>query len=98
MLQLNTYVVCLKSSVNGTKKQTKQKINFIGLQNNNRHTSQHTVGNIYKTSGNCQQRPAITHSWIAALIPKEAFADSFQKFYERCQQCVVKDGDYFEGQ
>jgi len=28
---------------------------------------------------------------------KEAFADSFQKLYERCQQCVVKDGDYFEG-
>jgi hypothetical protein len=27
-----------------------------------------------------------------------AFADSFQKLYERCQQCVVKDGDYFEGQ
>jgi hypothetical protein len=30
--------------------------------------------------------------------PKEAFTDSFQKLYERCQQCVVKDGDYFEGQ
>jgi methylmalonyl-CoA mutase cobalamin-binding subunit len=30
--------------------------------------------------------------------PKEAFADSFQKLYERCQQCVVNDGDYFEGQ
>jgi hypothetical protein len=30
--------------------------------------------------------------------PKEAFADSFQKLYERYQQCVVKDGDYFEGQ
>jgi hypothetical protein len=30
--------------------------------------------------------------------PKEAFADSFQKLYERCQPCVVKDGDYFEGQ
>jgi hypothetical protein len=28
----------------------------------------------------------------------EAFADSFQKLYERCQPCVVKDGDYFEGQ
>jgi hypothetical protein len=27
-----------------------------------------------------------------------AFADSFQKLYERCQPCVVKDGDYFEGQ
>jgi hypothetical protein len=32
------------------------------------------------------------------LIPRETFADSFQKLYERCQQCVVKDGDYFEGQ
>jgi hypothetical protein len=30
--------------------------------------------------------------------PKEAFADSFQKLYEHCQQCVVKDGDYFESQ
>jgi methylmalonyl-CoA mutase cobalamin-binding subunit len=31
-------------------------------------------------------------------IPKEAFADSFQKLCERCQQCAVKDGDYFESQ
>jgi hypothetical protein len=35
---------------------------------------------------------------VLRLIPKEAFADSFQKLYERCQQCVVKDGDYYEGQ
>jgi hypothetical protein len=35
---------------------------------------------------------------VLRLIPKEAFADSFQKLYERCQLCVVKDGDYFEGQ
>jgi hypothetical protein len=35
---------------------------------------------------------------VLRSIPKEAFADSFQKFYKRCQQCVVKDGDYFEGQ
>jgi hypothetical protein len=43
---------------------------------------------------------AIQDHVIAVLrsIPKEAFADSFQKLYERCQQCVVKDGDYFEGQ
>jgi hypothetical protein len=26
---------------------------------------------------------------------RSAFADSFQKLYERCQPCVVKDGDYF---
>jgi hypothetical protein len=31
-------------------------------------------------------------------IPKEAFADSFQKLFELCQPCVVKDGEYFEGQ
>jgi hypothetical protein len=30
--------------------------------------------------------------------PKETFANSFQKLYERCQQCVVKDGAYVEGQ
>jgi hypothetical protein len=35
---------------------------------------------------------------VLRSIPKEAFADGFQKLYERCQQCVVKDGDYFEGQ
>jgi hypothetical protein len=31
-------------------------------------------------------------------ILKDSFADSFQKLYEHCQQCIVKDGDYFEGQ
>jgi hypothetical protein len=43
---------------------------------------------------------AIQESVTAVLlsIPKEAFADSFQKLYERCQQCVVKNGNYFEGQ
>jgi hypothetical protein len=30
--------------------------------------------------------------------PKEAFADIFRKFNERCQRRVVKDGGYFEGQ
>jgi hypothetical protein len=35
---------------------------------------------------------------VLRSIPEEAFADSFQKLYERCQQCVVRDGDYFEGQ
>jgi methylmalonyl-CoA mutase cobalamin-binding subunit len=35
---------------------------------------------------------------VLRSIPKEAFADSFQKLYERCEQCDVKDGDYFEGQ
>jgi methylmalonyl-CoA mutase cobalamin-binding subunit len=35
---------------------------------------------------------------VLRSILKEAFADSFQKLYEQCKQCVVKDGDYFEGQ
>jgi hypothetical protein len=35
---------------------------------------------------------------VLQSIPKEACADSFQKLYERCHQCVVRDGDYFEGQ
>ena len=35
---------------------------------------------------------------VLRSIPTEAFADSFQKLYERYQKCVVKDGDYFEGQ
>jgi methylmalonyl-CoA mutase cobalamin-binding subunit len=35
---------------------------------------------------------------VLRSIRKEAFADSFQKLYEHCQQCVVKDGDYFECQ
>jgi hypothetical protein len=35
---------------------------------------------------------------VLRSIPKEAFAGSFQKLYERCQQCVVKDDDYFECQ
>jgi hypothetical protein len=43
---------------------------------------------------------AIQERVIAVLrsIPKDAFADSFQKLYERCQQCFVKDSDYFEAQ
>jgi hypothetical protein len=35
---------------------------------------------------------------VQRSIPKDTFADRFQKLYERCQQCIVKDGDYFEGQ
>jgi methylmalonyl-CoA mutase cobalamin-binding subunit len=35
---------------------------------------------------------------VLQSIPEEAFADSFQKLYERCQQCVVKEVDYFGGQ
>ncbi|XP_035206672.1 histone-lysine N-methyltransferase SETMAR-like [Stegodyphus dumicola] len=35
---------------------------------------------------------------VLRAIPKEAFADSFQQFYTRCQKCIVADGEYFEGQ
>jgi hypothetical protein len=35
---------------------------------------------------------------VLRSIPKEAFAASFQKLYESCQKCVMKDGDYFEDQ
>jgi hypothetical protein len=44
---------------------------------------------------------AAIHRLVTAVlrsIPNEAFADSFQKLFESFQQCVVKDGDYFEGQ
>ncbi|XP_035221412.1 histone-lysine N-methyltransferase SETMAR-like [Stegodyphus dumicola] len=30
--------------------------------------------------------------------PTEAFADSFQQLYTRCQKCIVANGEYFEGQ
>jgi methylmalonyl-CoA mutase cobalamin-binding subunit len=33
---------------------------------------------------------------VLLSIPNEAFADSFQKLYERCQPCVVKDDDYLK--
>jgi hypothetical protein len=45
-------------------------------------------------------RTAATQESVRAVllsIPKEAFADSFQKIYERFQPCVVKDDDNFEG-
>jgi hypothetical protein len=35
---------------------------------------------------------------VLRSILKEAFTDSFQKVYERCLQCAVKNGYYFEGQ
>jgi len=35
---------------------------------------------------------------VLRSIPKEAFADNFQKLYERYQKCVVKNNDYFEDQ
>jgi hypothetical protein len=35
---------------------------------------------------------------VLRSIPKQAFADSFQNLYERCQQCFVRDGNCFGGQ
>jgi hypothetical protein len=32
---------------------------------------------------------------VLLSVPKEAFADIFQKLYERYQPCAVKDDDYF---
>jgi hypothetical protein len=75
------YMVCLKCSVNGVRKQKKNRrykqINLIGLRNN-RHPSQHTVGNVHKASGN-GRRTAVTRSWIAATSAKRApFHDTLQ--------------------
>jgi hypothetical protein len=52
-----------------------------------------------KTFLDCRRRAAAIQERVTAVlrsIPKEAFTDRFQKLYERCQPCVVKDGDYFE--
>jgi hypothetical protein len=35
---------------------------------------------------------------VLRSITKEAVADTLRKLYERYQQCVVTDGDSFEGQ
>jgi histone-lysine N-methyltransferase SETMAR len=35
---------------------------------------------------------------VLRSIPKEAFADSFQQLYQRCQKCIVANGCYFEGE
>jgi hypothetical protein len=56
--------------------------------------------NILLATGRKPYMAAIQENVTAVLrsIPKESFGDSFQKLYERCQQCVVKDGDYLEAQ
>jgi hypothetical protein len=35
---------------------------------------------------------------VLRSIPTDAFADNFQKLYERYQKCVVKNGHNFGGQ
>jgi hypothetical protein len=56
------------------------------------HNMSHVVG-LPPQGGN----PTTCDS-CSAIDSKEAFADSFQKLYERSQPCVVKDDDYFESQ
>jgi hypothetical protein len=56
-------------------------------------TRKQTKQKIHRMAAIQQRVTAVLRS-----VPKEAFADSFQKLFERCQQGVVKDGDYFEGQ
>jgi hypothetical protein len=49
----------------------------------------------------CRRTVAAIQERVTAVlrsIPKEVFADSFQKLYEPCKPCVLKDDDYFEGQ
>jgi hypothetical protein len=99
------YVVCLKRSVNGTRKQTKTEdtnkltllaFKIIAILHNTRLA---TFIKLLKTVS--KGRTAAIQQRVTAVlrsIPKEAFTDSFQKLYERCQPCVVMDGDYFEGQ
>jgi hypothetical protein len=56
---------------------------------------------IWKTSKSSALKMAAIQECVTAVlrsIPKQAFADSFQKLCERCQPCVVKDGDCFEAQ
>jgi hypothetical protein len=61
--------------VPGNKQNRRYKqINFIGLQND-RHPSQHTVGNVRlsaKASLGIDSRTAVTRSWIAATSAKRA--------------------------
>jgi hypothetical protein len=131
------YVVCPNGSVNGNRKQTKQKIQttltllvfkmiailhntllvtFIklletvskGLFRNRSPNQWSTVGGLLSVSPPEEHherrtfcRRGVNPRTVTAVlrsIPKKSSADSFHKLYERYQQCVVKDGDYFEGQ
>jgi hypothetical protein len=90
------------------------QINFIGLKNNchpSQHTvglrapDQGSTVDFFlfprlknNINGARFADVAAIQERVTAVLPKEAFSDSFRKVYERCQQCVVKDGDYFEGQ
>jgi hypothetical protein len=48
--------------------------------------------------GTCFADMAAIQEHVTAVlrsIPKQAFADSFQKLCESCQKCVMMDDDYF---
>jgi hypothetical protein len=64
-----------------------------------RNTQLATFINLLETVS--KDRTAAIQERVTAVllwIPKETFADGFQKLYERCQPCVVKGDDYFESQ
>jgi hypothetical protein len=73
---------------------------MVLFRRGNRKKSTHRTPLIWRLRARFADVAAIQERVTGVLrsIPKEAFADSFQKIYERCQHCVVKDGDYFEGQ
>jgi hypothetical protein len=77
----------------GTNKSTLLVFKIIAILHNTRLA---TFKNRLETVTRCWIKERVTA--VLRSIPKEAFADSFQKIFERCQPCVVKDGDYFEGQ
>jgi hypothetical protein len=55
----------------------------------NRKKSTHRTPLIWRPQAAIQERVTA----VLRSIPNKAFADNFQKLYERCQQCVVKDGE-----
>jgi hypothetical protein len=77
-----------------------KQINFIDLQNNRKDYFLVSRLKSIMKGARFADVAAIQERVTAVLrsVPKEAFADSFQKLYERYQQCVVKNDDYFEGQ
>jgi hypothetical protein len=80
-----------------TNKLTLLALKIIAILHN---TLLATLIKLLETVSKGRRTAAIQDRVTAVLrsIPKEAFADSFQKLYERCPPGVVKDGDYFEGQ
>jgi hypothetical protein len=81
-----------KQKTEDTNKLTLLAFKVIILHNTRLATFIKLLETVSKGLFRNRSRTAVTRSWIAAV------ADSFQKLYERCQPCVVKDGDYFEGQ